>query len=117
MHISKQLILTAAIVGAAATAQVLTWTDGASAVFAGSTAVTLDGAVSASTVTFDGGAVSLAGTSTTATYAASFLQTSNVVLFPNASLASVTGISGLMADAADHKTRFYFIPLVSWGAM
>lgn len=76
------------------------WANGATAKFAGPAAVTVEEAVSAGALTFDGGAVSLAGESETRTYADSFLQTNSVVLFPNASLASVIGISGLMADAA-----------------
>lgn len=80
--------------------QSTSWTDGADAKFAGPAAVTVGEAVSAGALTFNGGAVSLAGESETRTYADSFLQTNSAVLFPNASLASVTGISGLMADAA-----------------
>ena len=80
------------------------WTQGSSATFTGPAAATLGGPVTASAISFDGGAASLAGLATTNTYSASFLQTNNLVLFPNASLASVTGISGLMADAVDHRT-------------
>ena len=75
------------------------WTDGESAIFAESADVDMAASVSAASLTFLGGEISLASHAEALTYKDSYLQTDSVVLFRNASLASVSVISGLMADA------------------
>lgn len=80
------------------------WMDGLSATFAESADVDVAASISAASLTFRGSEVSLASHAEVLTYSMTFLQTDRVVLFRNASLASVSSISGLMADGKDHNT-------------
>ncbi|MBQ0031730.1 MAG: hypothetical protein KBT68_02895, partial [bacterium] len=84
--------------------QPVVWTDGSSATFAGPAVVDVAAPFSADSLAFLGGEVSLVSDVEESTYADSFLQTTDKVLFRNASLAFVSSISGLLADGKDHKT-------------